>query len=402
MDPAARVLLRRFRDLRPPLGLPISRRISPDTANGGLGICTPARAVWPDLLHQRSAARHIIAAFRRAPSCGDRLWVDQDPHAVLARRIARPAERNLSDAGAIVADWLRCAPLSVIAVITGIAIISVIRGIGVIAGISVVEAVWWGRGGDPAKCAGGSADRRAHRRAWSATGRTPDRRAGSGTEQTATDKTLPGIVRIGAGRQTQDQREASHAYFDGALHGSAPFKEDGRQINASRRGRIPTAQGRTEPPYWGVGRRRSGLDLLPVRVGVEAVDRRSERGGLRPEVLLVDHAIVIDDERHHAGIAPTRRPGNQPEAANHPAVDNEIGGTPRRVRALAGQELEVIPVIGGGLLRGGRPSIARGAGGCHQRAERALRLPFLGGPIEAVYLAGAAQNMLGVFRRPAA
>jgi len=185
--------------------------------------------------------------------------VDQDPFAVLARlavlarRIARPAERNLSDAGALFADSLCCAPLSVIAVITGIAVISVIRGIGVIAGISVVEAIWWGRGGDPAKCTGGGADRRAHCRAWSATRRTPDRRAGSGTEQTGTDKTLPGIVGIGSGRQTQDQRQASHAYFDQALHDSAPFKEDWRQINASRRGRIPTAQCRTEPPYWGGG-----------------------------------------------------------------------------------------------------------------------------------------------------
>ena len=51
-----------------------------------------------------SPACHIIAALREATSCGDRLRVVSDTCAVLARRITRPASRNLSNPGTTAAD----------------------------------------------------------------------------------------------------------------------------------------------------------------------------------------------------------------------------------------------------------------------------------------------------------
>jgi hypothetical protein len=85
--PVAWVLLWRLRDLRSPLGLPSPRRISPDTGDGGLGLCAPPRAVWTDLLYQGPASCHIITALRRAAPSGDLLRVGQASCAVLARGI---------------------------------------------------------------------------------------------------------------------------------------------------------------------------------------------------------------------------------------------------------------------------------------------------------------------------
>src|SRR6516162_3070443 len=73
VDPVAGALLRRLGDFRPSLSLRSPRRISPDTADGGLGLCAPPRAVWTDLLHQGSAPCDFIAAFRKATSSGNRL-----------------------------------------------------------------------------------------------------------------------------------------------------------------------------------------------------------------------------------------------------------------------------------------------------------------------------------------
>ena len=66
----------------------------------------------------------------------------------------------------------------------------------------------------------------------------------------------------------------------------------------------------------------------------------------------MDDAVVIDDECHHPGIALMCRPRDQ---SNPPtiAVDDVAGRTAGRVCALAGQHLEIVPMIGGSAaLRG--------------------------------------------------
>src|SRR4029450_4936843 len=115
--------------------------------------------------------------------------------------------------------------------------------------------------------------------------------------------------------------------------------------------------------------------------------------GIGAEVLLVDVAVVADDESHHAGLAPAHRPGDDGEPAQHAAVDQVVVGAARRIRALAVEQTEAIAVVAvlldlAGLRRG------------DQRAERAFRLPGLALPIEPVLFAGTAQQAPGIDRKP--
>ena len=50
------------------------------------------------------------------------------------------------------------------------------------------------------------------------------------------------------------------------------------------------------------------LPTVPARAGVVLGDRPRQRGRVRTKGAFVDHTIVIDDKRHHAGLAPLRRP----------------------------------------------------------------------------------------------
>src|SRR5262249_61375720 len=94
-DSDAGALLRRLGDFCPLLGVRRSRRISSDAGDGGLGVCPSARAVRTDDMYQGSTADHLVAAFRGASSCGDRLWLDPAPYGVLGWGHFRPAPREM-------------------------------------------------------------------------------------------------------------------------------------------------------------------------------------------------------------------------------------------------------------------------------------------------------------------
>src|SRR5688572_6026867 len=78
--------------------------------------------------------------------------------------------------------------------------------------------------------------------------------------------------------------------------------------------------GRSEPGS-GLGR----ADCVPGRVGVVARDLLDSGGRLLPEVLLVRHAGLVDDERHHPRRAVVHRPGHEREPARHLAVHHVFG-----------------------------------------------------------------------------
>src|SRR5712691_5223867 len=105
------------------------------------------------------------------------------------------------------------------------------------------------------------------------------------------------------------------------------------------------------------------FDQRPARVRVVFGDG-GDRRGIRAEVFLVDPALVIDDESHHAGAAPLGGPRDQRVAGDHVAVDDVAESSSRSMRALAREDFKEVSVIRRtGLLRsiiaspGGRLSL---------------------------------------------
>src|SRR6185503_10564506 len=91
--------------------------------------------------------------------------------------------------------------------------------------------------------------------------------------------------------------------------------------------------------------RRRGVRLLPVLVRIEDRDRRGLLCRIRPEILLVDVAVLADDEAHHAGLAVLHRPGDDSEAADHAVVHQVAVSAARCVGALAIEQAIAIAVI---------------------------------------------------------
>ena len=74
----------------------------------------------------------------------------------------------------------------------------------------------------------------------------------------------------------------------------------------------------------------------PGGVGVVGGQGGGEGGGFWAEVFLPDFALLVDNESHHAGIAPFLRPGDQGETSQHAAVDDVIIFAGGRVGTLPG------------------------------------------------------------------
>ena len=83
----------------------------------------------------------------------------------------------------------------------------------------------------------------------------------------------------------------------------------------------------------------------PLAVGVKTGHGGGDPRSLLAEVALINPALLVDDERHHAGVGPFRRPGHQRKSGNHPAIDDVVVFAARRVPALTGQDFEIVAVI---------------------------------------------------------
>src|SRR5271167_733307 len=68
-----------------------------------------------------------------------------------------------------------------------------------------------------------------------------------------------------------------------------------------------------------------------------------ERPG--PEVLLIDNAIVADDEGLYSGDTILGRRGDQGEAPDHHAFDHIVEPAQRSIRTLPLENLEIVAVI---------------------------------------------------------
>ena len=83
----------------------------------------------------------------------------------------------------------------------------------------------------------------------------------------------------------------------------------------------------------------------PRRIWIVFFHSRGELTSSGAEIFLVYAALLVDDERHYAGLAVLRRPRYQREAGNHVTIDNIVVPAAGRVAALAGENLEVISVV---------------------------------------------------------
>ena len=99
--------------------------------------------------------------------------------------------------------------------------------------------------------------------------------------------------------------------------------------------------------------------LFPCLIRVERRHIRSDAAGVLAQVLLINDAVIIDDEGHHARIAIRCGVSDEREAADHLAVDDIIHRAAQHFRPLRGQDLVVIAVKRR-LLAG--EAIARGGG----------------------------------------
>src|SRR5262249_52648056 len=83
----------------------------------------------------------------------------------------------------------------------------------------------------------------------------------------------------------------------------------------------------------------------PGMVRIERGHARADPLGPWPEILFVNVAIIVDDERHDAGITILGGIGDEAEATNHVAAHDVIYRAARGVWTLAGQDLVAISVI---------------------------------------------------------
>src|SRR5688572_22482287 len=63
-------------------------------------------------------------------------------------------------------------------------------------------------------------------------------------------------------------------------------------------------------------------DYGPPVIGIECRDLLDKRRRFRPQILFVDGPILVHDEGHDACAVVFGRHGDQPEAADHVAVDD--------------------------------------------------------------------------------
>src|ERR1700677_1053058 len=79
-----------------------------------------------------------------------------------------------------------------------------------------------------------------------------------------------------------------------------------------------------------------------IRIVLRDLGGDARRGGT--QVLLIDDAILIDDESHDAGIAISCRIGDQRKATGHMPVGDIVHGAAVCVLALPRQDPEIVPV----------------------------------------------------------
>src|SRR5947207_826423 len=104
----------------------------------------------------------------------------------------------------------------------------------------------------------------------------------------------------------------------------------------------------------------------PALVRIETIHALKDLQRLGAEIFFIDHTVLADQERLHAGVPVLGRRSDQREPANHHALDHIIQLAQRRRRSLAFQHFEKVAVIRFAAVRiaadnSGRDLLADGA-----------------------------------------
>src|SRR5260370_3918783 len=84
------------------------------------------------------------------------------------------------------------------------------------------------------------------------------------------------------------------------------------------------------------------LYRAPACIGIELAHCCCGFSCRRPQVLLEQHAILVDDEGHYSRIAVLRRISHEGKSTNHLPIHDVILRAARRVNALPGQHVEEV------------------------------------------------------------
>src|ERR1700722_516223 len=125
--------------------------------------------------------------------------------------------------------------------------------------------------------------------------------------------------------------------------------------------------------------------LLPFGIGIVFLHGLGECLGLFPEVLLIHHAIVGNDECHHTGRPVFRGIRYEREPAGHFAVCDITFCPAGAIFPLASQNAVMVTAI---RSRSAVPivGVALNTGRCHQRSDGALGFAIGRLPIQAIVL----------------
>src|SRR3984957_18098889 len=134
--------------------------------------------------------------------------------------------------------------------------------------------------------------------------------------------------------------------------------------------------------------------LLPLGIGIVFLHGLSECIGLFPEVLLIHHAIVGNDECHHAGRPVFRGIRYEREARGHFAVLDITFRPARCIFSFARQNAVMVTAIRSRSAISIVDALNKGRG--HERSNGALGLAIGRLPIQAVVLAFVTKDFLSV------
>ncbi len=137
------------------------------------------------------------------------------------------------------------------------------------------------------------------------------------------------------------------------------------------------------------------LDWLPIGGRVVFHDGSGDSACVGAQVLLVDDAVTVDDERHDAGVAVFHRGGDDCETARHSAVHDVRFRAAFGLSSLSCEDAERVAVDDWRFVRSGE----RVLGEYFHAAQRAGRLAVCDGPIEAVLFSCGAEDLRGVEAR---
>ena len=129
----------------------------------------------------------------------------------------------------------------------------------------------------------------------------------------------------------------------------------------------------------------------PAGIGIELGHCGSGLCSGAAQVLLEQHAILVNDERHHAGVAVFSGIGDESKTAGHLSIDHVVLRAAGRVTPLPSEHMEVVAMERHMRIR--LQAISFVGGECRQWPERAFGLTFRRLPVQTVLLAGVTDEL---------